>query len=98
MRRAALEGARVILGSATPSIETWAAAERGAIRLIGLPDRINARPLPRVDVIDLRIAAGRRPVAGVGWSSGAVAWSEELDRAVAGALARGEQAMLLLNR
>jgi primosomal protein N' (replication factor Y) len=89
LRRAALAGATVVLGSATPSIETWAAAERGAIRLLELPERIGARPLPRVDVVDLREA----PLAG-----GPVPWSERLDRAVAGALARGEQAMLLLNR
>jgi primosomal protein N' (replication factor Y) len=89
MRRAQIAGARLVLGSATPSLETWAAAESGAVRLIALPERIGARPLPRVDVVDLREA----PLSG-----GPVAWSEALDRAVEGALARGEQAMLLLNR
>ncbi len=92
MRRAALAGAHVVLGSATPSLETWAAAERGAIRLVRLPERVGSRPLPRVDVIDMRNRPGARG------QSGAVAWSEELDRAIAGALARGEQAMVLLNR
>jgi len=90
MRRAALAGARVVLGSATPALETWAAAERGAIRLVGLPDRVGAQPLPRVEVVDLR---GAHPE-----HAGAVPWSEPLDRAVAGALARGEQVMILLNR
>jgi len=89
MRRAQLAGARVVLGSATPALETWAAAERGAVRLIALPERIGARPLPRVDIVDLREAPG---------PGGPVPWSETLERAVAGALARGEQAMLLLNR
>ncbi len=89
MRRAALAGARVVLGSATPALETWAAAERDAVRLIALPERIGSRPLPRVEVVDLREAPG---------PAGPVAWSDALDRAVEGALARGEQAMLLLNR
>jgi len=91
MRRAAAAGARVVLGSATPSLETWAAAERGAVRLVRLPERVGARPLPKVEVVDLRGAPG--PGA-----AGPVPWSEALDRAVEGALARGEQAMVLLNR
>jgi primosomal protein N' (replication factor Y) len=89
LRRAALAGATVVLGSATPALETWAAAERGAVRLVPLPERVGARPLPRVDVVDLRTAPG---------PGGPVPWSDALDTAVAGALARGEQAMLLLNR
>ena len=89
MRRAALAGATVVLGSATPSLETWAAAQRDAVRLVTLPERIGARPMPKVDVVDLREAPG---------PAGPVPWSEALERAVGGALARGEQAMLLLNR
>jgi primosomal protein N' (replication factor Y) len=91
MRRAAAAGARVVLGSATPSLETWAAAERGAVRLVRLPERVGARPLPKVRVVDLRAAPGPR-------TAGPVPWSDALDRAVEGALARGEQAMVLLNR
>jgi len=90
-RRAALASATVVLGSATPSLESWAAAGRGAIRLVELPERVGARPLPPVEVVDLR-SASQRP------GSGAVAWSERLDVAVQGALERGEQAMILLNR
>lgn len=89
MRRAALAGARVVLGSATPALETWAAAERKAVQMIALPNRIGARPLPRVEVVDLRESPG---------PAGPVPWSDALDRAVDGALARGEQVMLLLNR
>ncbi|MBI4542966.1 MAG: primosomal protein N', partial [Gemmatimonadetes bacterium] len=96
VRRAAIAGARVVLGSATPSLESWAAAERGALRLIALPERIGARPLPAVEVVDLRTAS-RAPGA-AGGAGAAVPWSDALDAAVAGALARGEQAMLLLNR
>ncbi|MBI1722687.1 MAG: primosomal protein N', partial [Gemmatimonadetes bacterium] len=91
IRRAALAGATVVLGSATPSLESWAAAERGAYRLIALPERIGARPLPAVEVVDLRAAPRSR-------EAGPVPWTDPLDTAVAGALARGEQAMLLLNR
>jgi len=91
LRRAALAGATVVLGSATPSLESWAAAERGALRLIALPERIGARPLPAVEVVDLRTAPVSR-------RSGPVPWSDALDAAVAGALGRGDQAMVLLNR
>jgi primosomal protein N' (replication factor Y) len=91
VRRAALAGATVVLGSATPSLESWTAAAGGAYRLIELPERVEARPLPPVQVVDLRSAPQRR-------GTGAVPWSEALDAAVQGALERGEQAMVLLNR
>jgi primosomal protein N' (replication factor Y) len=89
--RAARSGATVVLGSATPALERWGEVERGAIHLVALPERIGARPLPPVQVVDLRSAPA---VTG----SGGVPWSEALDAAVAGALERGEQAMVLLNR
>ena len=91
LRRAALAGATVVLGSATPSLESWAAAERGACQLIALPERIGARPLPAVEVVDLRSAPASR-------RTGPVPWSDALDAAVAGALGRGDQVMVLLNR
>jgi primosomal protein N' (replication factor Y) len=91
LRRAALAGATIVLGSATPSLESWAAAAAGAYRLIELPERVGARPLPPVEVVDLRVAP-QRP------GSAAVPWTEALDGAVQGALERGEQAMILLNR
>jgi primosomal protein N' (replication factor Y) (superfamily II helicase) len=88
--RARLEGARLVLGSATPSLETMARAE-SKLELLRLPERIGARPLPPVEVIDLRVAP---KVAG----TGAVAWSVALDSAILATLARREQALLLLNR
>jgi primosomal protein N' (replication factor Y) (superfamily II helicase) len=91
IRRAALAGAAVVLGSATPSLESWAAAEAGSYRLLELPERVGARPLPPVEVVDLKVATR---AAG----AHAVPWSEALDAAVQGALERGEQAMVLLNR
>ena len=91
LERGRLEGARVILGSATPSLETLHRAARGELVRFELPERIGARPLPPVEVIDLR-GAPRVPDAR------GVPWTEALDEAVRGALARSEQAILLLNR
>ncbi|MGH7657012.1 MAG: replication restart helicase PriA, partial [Gemmatimonadales bacterium] len=88
--RARLEGARLILGSATPAAETMAAVEQG-VPLIRMPQRIEARPLPDVDLIDLRAAE-------LTGDTGAVPWTRALDLAVTETLARGEQALLLLNR
>jgi primosomal protein N' (replication factor Y) len=90
--RARLEGARLVLGSATPSLESWAEAGDGErLRLVRLPARVGAGKLPSVELVDLR-SAPRVPGAG------AIPWSEALDREVARVLARGEQGMLLLNR
>jgi primosomal protein N' (replication factor Y) (superfamily II helicase) len=88
--RAQLEGARLILGSATPSLESLAKASSGEYVMFRLPERIGARPLPRVRLVDLR----EQPRGE--W--GVVPWSAEMDSAVEGALQRGEQAILLLNR
>src|SRR3989449_8963149 len=54
LTRARLEGARLILGSATPSLETLHVAHAGRVCTFELPERIGARPLPPVEVIDLR--------------------------------------------
>jgi primosomal protein N' (replication factor Y) len=89
--RARLEGARVIFGSATPSLETLHLARTGGARTFALPARIGERPLPPVTVVDLRTAP-RVP------SAGAIPWSEPLDAAVQAALSRQEQVILLLNR
>jgi primosomal protein N' (replication factor Y) (superfamily II helicase) len=88
--RARLEGARLILGSATPSLETFVRSET-TLRLLRLPERVGSRPLPPVEVIDLRVTP---KVSG----TGAVPWSETLDTAIVATLARKEQAILLLNR
>lgn len=88
--RARLEGARLVLGSATPSLETMVRAE-GKLELLRLPERIGSRPLPPVEIVDLRVTP---KVAG----TGAVAWSVALDSAIVATLARREQALLLLNR
>ena len=88
--RARLEGARLLLGSATPSLETLARTE-DELGLLRLPERIGSRPMPPVEMIDLRAAP---KVDG----TGPVPWSVALDSAITATLARREQALLLLNR
>jgi len=90
--RAQLEGARLILGSATPSLETLS-DER--IVTFALPDRVGSRPLPPVEIVDLRSAPR---IASPETPPGPIPWSEVLDTAISGALERGEQVILLLNR
>jgi primosomal protein N' (replication factor Y) len=89
--RAHLEGARLLLGSATPSLETLHRVALGTVRRFALPHRVDDRPLPPVELVDLR-STPRVPEAG------SVPWSEPLDRAMRDALERGEQVILLLNR
>ncbi len=88
--RARLENIPIILGSATPSLESWHNAERGQYTLLTLPQRVLDRPLPPVVVIDRRHdrpQRGRTP-----------ALSEPLERAMHHALQDGGQVILLLNR
>jgi primosomal protein N' (replication factor Y) len=54
VKRAHLEGVPVLLGSATPSLESWANAERGRYTKIAMPNRVENRPMPAVELIDLR--------------------------------------------
>lgn len=89
VRRARIEGARVVLGSATPSLETWAARER--IPVVALPTRVTAQPLPGVTLVDMRTEPRVR-------EAGAVPWSRTLDDAVRETLDAGDQVLLLLNR
>jgi primosomal protein N' (replication factor Y) len=88
--RARLENIPIILGSATPSLESWHNAERGQYTLLTLPQRVLERPLPEVRLIDLRHQPVRR-----GRPS---ALSEALEHAMRDALKAGGQVMLLLNR
>src|SRR5262245_15645007 len=52
--RARLEGIPILMGSATPSLESWANTARGNYSLLSLPNRVEDRPLPQVKIIDLR--------------------------------------------
>ena len=86
--RAQRAGAVAILGSATPSLESYQNTLQGRFRLLTLPERATPRPLPSVEIIDLR----RHPVGPDGLLSGALA------EAVAANLAAREQTILFLNR
>jgi primosomal protein N' (replication factor Y) len=88
--RARLEGARLLLGSATPSPEIMSRVAEG-LAVVRLPSRIGERPMPPVEIVDLRTAPRVE-------ETGAVPWSLVLDQAVTATLARKEQALLLLNR
>jgi len=90
LKRAEIERASVILGSATPSLESFHAARRGGLDHAVLPERIGGRPLPPVAVVDMR--AERREVKGYPVLSG------QLVRALGECVDRGEQAILFLNR
>ncbi|MBI2104153.1 MAG: primosomal protein N' [Candidatus Omnitrophica bacterium] len=90
MARARLAGAAVVLGSATPSVESYYAAARRAGGVVTLPERIAGRGLPAAEVIDMREEMSSRRRFGP--------LSARLERALAQTVERGEQAMLLLNR
>ena len=88
--RAKLAGAVALLGSATPSLETCHHARTGKYRLLELTTRVENRPLARVEMVDLREEFRRTHKAG--------AISEKLRSAIAACLARGTQALVLINR
>lgn len=88
--RARLEGAVCVLGSATPALETWAAARAGEIRQLDLPRRVAGGNLPAVQVVDMR---HEKPDKGH-W----LVISRPLEEALATALQRGEQSILFLNQ
>ena len=91
--RARSEGGIVILGSATPSLESWANAQRETFKLITLPDRVGGGALPKVQVVDMRV---KSPTITV--DPFRRVFSEPLDRALRDTIGRKEQAILLLNR
>lgn len=88
--RAKLANAAVVLGSATPSLETWHNTERGRYARIEMHERVNARPLPEVALIDMR-----REFQETGQEH---LFSRALIEETQSTLDRGEQAIILLNR
>ncbi|HUQ48497.1 MAG TPA: primosomal protein N' [Gemmatimonadaceae bacterium] len=97
--RAKNEGAVVVLGSATPSLESWTNAEAGKYSLVNLPDRVGGGSLPKVEVIDLRHKSAKPADTSTGPGTGySSVIRDELDHALAATLLRGEQSILLLNR
>jgi len=88
--RAQMNGAAVVLGSATPSIESYFNSERGKSVRLELKRRATRSPLPQVKLVDMR--------AEVREQGGEVVLSRELEDAVGARLAEREQVILLLNR
>lgn len=93
-REVALERVRrcggvLLLGSATPSLESYRKVQEGALELLELPERVDGKPLPKVELVDMReeLMAGNRTM-----------FSRELYAALHDCLVRGEQAILFLNR
>jgi primosomal protein N' (replication factor Y) len=90
LQRAKSQNVPLVLGSATPSLETWHKAAIGEYRWLSLPRRIFDRPLPRVGTIDLRTQGHDRSARG--------AISRPLRLAMERALEDGGQVILFLNR
>src|SRR5215475_6684996 len=88
--RGKLSGAAVVLASATPALETYHNARQGRYKLIELRERVQQRPLPEVEVVDMKMEFQR--------SGEDQIFSQQLVREVTDCLGRGEQAMVLLNR
>ncbi|MCC7195308.1 MAG: primosomal protein N' [Gemmatimonadaceae bacterium] len=93
--RARAAGAVCVLGSATPSLETWQNAADGKYARLSLPDRVGGGALPRVGLVDLR--AETKDAVGAERALRSVL-SRPLQRAIGERLERGEQSILLLNR
>ncbi|MBT3434196.1 MAG: primosomal protein N' [Nitrospinaceae bacterium] len=89
--RAKRAGVPIVLGSATPSLESYTRAKAGSYRLLELPSRPGGKPLPEVTLVDLRREQG-------GEHKTPPLLSAELAAAIQDRLARGEQALLFLNR
>ncbi len=87
--RAKYNGCKLVLGSATPSVETYRRAKEGEFSLVTLPDRINARPLPEVQIVDMRREVRR---------GNASPFSALLRERLGKCLEEGNQAILFLNR
>ncbi len=104
--RAQAEGATFVLGSASPSLESWMQAQRGDLALLQLPERAGGAQLPAVHVIDRR---KEPPVSRPTFTTAGVAQvvqgaqfghaiTPALERAIAERLDKREQSILLLNR
>ena len=89
IKRASLENARVVMGSATPSVEAYSQAMKGVYGLVRLNARYGSRPMPQVSIVDLReeLKAGNRSVL-----------SRELREKMKLRFEKKEQVILFLNR
>ncbi len=87
---ASMHGAKTLLGSATPSVETFWKAVNGRYGLVELLERYEGGQLPEMRLVDMTLARKKGEVKGI--------FSDELREDVSGALGRGMQSILFLNR
>jgi primosomal protein N' (replication factor Y) len=88
--RGQMENAVVVLGSATPSMESFYNCKKGKYALLELPERVDDQKMPRVRVVDMRQAAHKE--------KGIPIFSPQLKEAITQRLERKEQTILFLNR
>jgi len=88
--RGQMENAVVVLGSATPSMESYANCKKGKFTLLNLPERVDDQKMPHVRVVDMRQAMFKE--------KGPPLFSPQLKEAITQRLERGEQTILFLNR
>ena len=88
-QRAKMEGAKLVLGSATPSVESYFRAQQGEYQLFTLDERVQNRSLPEVEILDMRqeLRTGNRSIL-----------SGKLCSKIEDSLLKGQQVMLFLNR
>lgn len=90
VKRAEISGATVILGTATPSLESYFNAKAGRYKLLELKKRINDIALPKVNIVDMRKEFDQKHYATI--------FSRSLKDRIGKVMAKGEQAILFLNR
>ncbi|MDP7420803.1 MAG: primosomal protein N', partial [bacterium] len=90
IQRAKQAGAVVVIGSATPSLETYQLASRGVYQLLELPERVGGRTLPEVEIVDMKQELNER--------KNRTMFSHHLRECVAATLEIGGQVMLFVNR
>ncbi len=88
--RAKLNGATVVLGSATPSLESWANSEKSRYTRVEMLTRVMNRPLPEVELVDMRTEFQQTGQEAI--------FCRRLVEETQATLDRGEQAIILLNR
>ena len=85
IKRAELEGAKLILGSATPSVESYYFSQKNLFKLVELKNRYNNALLPEIEIIDMKVEES-------------LYFSKKLLEEIKKTLLRREQVLLLLNR
>jgi primosomal protein N' (replication factor Y) len=87
LARAKIEGIKIILGSATPSIETFYHAQKGKLAYLALAHRIERKPMPRVEIIDMTKEEKE-----------SLSYSKKLLNVLRENLSAGRQSLIMLNR